>query len=266
MLTGFGRLARPSTITLCYHAITTHHRCRFEQQMRRIARRAVAIDAIDHVNNLVGRLPRIAVTFDDAFGMLTETALPVCERYGVPVTIFAVTGNLGARPMWSIHGDHPDANERTMTAIQLRDVAHSHFCRIGSHTHTHPDMTKVASDRARHELTESKRRLERITSTTIEDLALPHGTCNRDLIELARTCGYRRVFILDPIGSRRGCGVIARMKMSADAWMIEFWLTSVGAYGWLPPVRRAVRGIRGVLGRDLERHDAFVHAATAPRR
>jgi peptidoglycan/xylan/chitin deacetylase (PgdA/CDA1 family) len=243
-LTGFGRIVRPGAITLCYHAVTAPDRDRFERQMRLIARRAVTVEAVDRTSPSIGRRPRIAVTFDDAFGVLAETALPICERYGVPVTVFAVTGNLGAMPRWSIQGDHPDASERTMTAIQLRDIARSRLCRIGSHTHTHPDMTTVAPDRARQELAESKRRLESITSTPIDDLALPYGAGHGELITLARCCGYRRVFLLDAPERRRDPTAVERMKMSADAWPIEFWLTSIGAYGWLPPLRRLVRSVR----------------------
>jgi peptidoglycan/xylan/chitin deacetylase (PgdA/CDA1 family) len=46
------------------------------------------------------RTKRVAVTFDDAYvECLTEVA-PVLERFGIPATVFAISGSLGEEPWW----------------------------------------------------------------------------------------------------------------------------------------------------------------------
>lgn len=48
-----------------------------------------------------GKRVRIALTFDDGYRDNLEHALPILERYGVPATIFVVSGRLGSgREFW----------------------------------------------------------------------------------------------------------------------------------------------------------------------
>ncbi|MHC4217261.1 MAG: polysaccharide deacetylase family protein, partial [Planctomycetota bacterium] len=205
MLTGFGRRRR---VTLCYHGVTADQHQRFAEQMEWIARRERG---------------RISVTFDDAFANLLDNALPVVRGLGIPTTVFAVTGNLGARPGWKIAADHPDAAEVTMTAEQVREAAAKRGVTFGSHGVTHRPLTGLSADEVRRELVESKSALEEIARRPVHDFAPPHGACDGALVDAAMAAGYRRVLTLGDAESGDG-KVIGRMKMSPDVWPIEFKL------------------------------------------
>ena len=187
------------------------------------------------------------MTFDDALGDLPRSALPVLRKLAVPCAIFAVADRLGRRADWTGPDRSGGAAEITMSALQLRRAARQNGVTVGSHAATHRPLTAMSARKALLELTLSRSTLERDTGGPIRDFAFPHGACDEGLIESALAAGYSRVYTLSPTPSApagRGGVVIGRMKMTPDAWPIEFRLTAAGAYVWLPRWRRLVGHLR----------------------
>ena len=225
-----GRLGRKKSVVLCYHGIPPEQKQRFGRQMEK----------------LIGRFPDICITFDDAFENLLENVLPLLNELRIPAIVFAVPGNLGKSPQWNIAVDHPEYNEKTMTVQQLKSIQHA-LISIGSHTQTHPDLSKLSPDQLRWELFESKRNLEQLLGKPIENLALPHGAYNQDVLRIAQEAGYKRIYTSEPKRVRNlDAGVIGRFSMSPEVWPIEFYLTCHGAYSWLCIFRRSVKFFRRV--------------------
>ncbi len=228
LLTGGGWLRRKKMVLLCYHGICFEQKLRFERQM----------------NQLGYNFPFVRITFDDAFENLLDNAIPILKELNVPAIIFAVPGNLGQTPKWNIASGHAEYNEITMTVQQLKDIQ-SDLIKIGSHTQTHPDLSKLPPDQVRWELSESKKNLEQILGKPIEDLALPHGAYNQDVLRVAQEVGYKRIYTLEPkLATSLETGIIGRFSMSPDVWPIEFYLTCCGAYAWLFPFRKFLRKLR----------------------
>jgi peptidoglycan/xylan/chitin deacetylase (PgdA/CDA1 family) len=240
-LSGFGLFLARRVIILCYHGIAADQAKRFEDQIMRL--RGWTNPNVEAKNR-----PAIGITFDDAFCNLLDNALPLLNELRIPAIVFAVPGNLGQFPKWNIAADHPDCKEKTMTAQQLKSIQNE-LIAIGSHTQTHPDLSKLSPEQVRWELTESKKNLERLLDKPIEYLALPHGACSQEVLRLAEEIGYKRVYTLEPklIRTNHETGAIGRFSMSPNVWPIEFYLTCVGAYQWLGPWRRMVRSLRKLL-------------------
>lgn len=225
------RLIRKKSVVLCYHGIRPEQKMCFERQMAK----------------LVGRFSGVRITFDDAFENLVENALPILREFKMPAIIFAVPGNLGQTPQWNISSEHPEYHEKTMSAQQLKMIQ-SDLITIGSHTQTHPDLSKLPLDQVRWELVESKKNLEQLLGKTVDDLALPHGAYNQDVLDIAREVGYKRIYTLEPsLANHDQEGKIGRFSMSPDVWPIEFYLTCCGAYSWLFYFRKLIRGARLIL-------------------
>lgn len=241
------RMVRKRTrCVLCYHGISSKWKDRFALQVQSLSRmRGPSIPASE---NSIANC-RILPTFDDAFANLLDNAIPILERYRVPAVIFAVADNMGNHPRWTMPCGHPEIQEPTMKAAQLLEISKNPLIRIGSHTMTHPDLATIPEDRLRFELAESKRKLETIVGYPIEDLALPHGSYNDQVLLEALQAGYKRIYTLDPIPYDQSSGnpLIGRFSMSPDLWRMEFRLTCAGAYSWLYPWRKVVRGIRTLL-------------------
>ncbi|MCH8315600.1 MAG: polysaccharide deacetylase family protein [Planctomycetes bacterium] len=243
---GCGIVGRPRVVTLCYHGVTARQRRRFERQITWIADRAVPPDAAELDLRRRRARPGVCVTFDDGFANLLDHALPVTRELGIPAMVFVVTENLGCRPKWDLTPDHPDASQITLSESQLRQAAEEPLCRFASHSSTHPRLTDLPLGQARRELSQSKAVLEQMLGRPVEDFAYPYGACNPTLVREAFASGYRRIHTMGPITMPgEVCGeVIVRMKMSPDAWTIEFRLTVAGAYDWLASVRRVFHRLR----------------------
>lgn len=240
------------SIVLCYHGIGNDQQQRFREQMCRLAEHS-ALPQISYRDGKKSlKTPTVVITFDDAFENLLDNAIPILEEFQIPSIVFAVSGNPGKVPGWNIAPGHPEANEVTVTAEQLITLSRNPLIRIGSHTLTHPDLSRLSADQIQWELAESKRDLEQWLSQPVEDLALPHGAFNDTVLQIAREVGYKRIYTLQPKLMSEGQlqeGVIGRFSMSPDVWPIEFYLTCSGAYAWLLPWRSFIRGVRRLLQR-----------------
>ncbi|MBW1667343.1 MAG: polysaccharide deacetylase family protein [Deltaproteobacteria bacterium] len=62
---------------------------------------------------------------------------------------------------------------------------------IGSHTLSHPDLTKPSLKEARREVVESKKRLEKELEVEVDMFAYPFGASNEETERLIESSGYR---------------------------------------------------------------------------
>lgn len=244
-------------VVLCYHGVSDAQRRRFAWQMTRLADRAIDAAGLnaDLRSNTIQ--PPICVTFDDAFANLLGNALPVMQQLEVPALIFAVPGNLAATPRWPMPRHHPEAAETTMSAPQIHE-ARSTLCCFGSHTFSHPNLADLPAERLQEELCRSRHMLQQILDHDVEDLALPFGAYNPQVITAARAAGYKRIFTLEPCLRPVTPHVIGRFSMTPDVWGLEFQLTCAGAYAWLRPWRRFLRMLRRARSIHTRKEPALV--------
>lgn len=242
--TGFGFALRRRVVVLCYHNVRANQRERFGRQMRHIADRARRLTTCETVGWL-GR-PQMVVTFDDAFAGLLLNALPVTRDLEIPITIFAVTENLGGVPKWPMPEDHRDRDERTMTDLELQIVDKDSRCRVESHTATHANLAGISKQCVREEFVRSRLRLEKILGRDVTMLAFPFGAYGDDIIREARAAGYTDLFTLQPTLGRTSESnpLQGRFPADPDMWPAEFYLTTAGAYAWLGPWRRLLARLR----------------------
>ncbi len=255
VLTLRGRLGCGSVVVLCYHGIPFDYRKGFQWQMSHISGKTVENPALVRAEtSQTMERPKICITFDDAFANLLDNALPALEQYRIPAIIFPVADNLGEKPQWHMLQGHPESNERIMTPKQLAAMSKNSLIKIGSHTLTHPELATIQSEQIRTELVESKKKLESALSICVEDVALPHGSYNDEVLTLAQELEYKRIYTLDPKVYDSGSEnpIVGRFSMSPDVWKIEFMLTCAGAYAWLYPWRRFIRQFRQCIHRSKD--------------
>lgn len=246
---------QPSTscVVLYYHAVRAGARQQFAAQMDELARLSVPID-IEGSEPLARGHHYTVVTFDDAFMSVVENALPELHARRIPCTIFVPTASIGKRPLW-IGASHEDATERVASEDVLRTISASPFVRIGSHSVSHPDFRKLDDGQAVEELAKSKAELERIIGRDVTSFSFPHGAHTQNSVNLAKECGYQRVFTIEPVrlGDPRGEFVIGRVRVEPLDWPIEFRLKALGAYRWLVSASALKRRLFGMWrGGSLE--------------
>ena len=233
-------------IVLCYHATASgwdHHISvspdAVDRQIRLLlARRYRPVGAADL---LAGRGRIFHVTFDDAFRSVLD-ALVVLEHHGVRGTVFACAALAdGGRPFPIVTrpGDRSvaEADLRTLTWDELRGVVERGH-EVGSHTVSHPHLTRISDRELARELGESRQRLESELARRCRFLAYPYGDQDGRVRAAAREAGYEAAFALpgtsrpyDPFG-------IPRLGIWRKDGLLRFLLKTSAARRPIGAVRR----------------------------
>ncbi len=119
----------------------------------------------------------VAITFDDGYRDNLTVALPLLEKFRLPMTLFVAPGFVGS--------------EGYLSKEELRQISKHPLVTIGAHGLWHRHFTRLSIREARLELIESRRWLESVTGGSVDFMAWPYGECNTTLEELSKQCGYR---------------------------------------------------------------------------
>ncbi len=131
--------------------------------------REVPIYCVDRNDNYV------SISFDAAWGAdKTRQIMDVCDSYGVKATFFLV-------------GFWVDKYPEMVAEIAARGFE------IGTHSATHPQMSKLTEAECRKELTDSAKKIFEITGKPVELFRPPFGDYNNTLLSVAKGLGLYTV-------------------------------------------------------------------------
>jgi peptidoglycan/xylan/chitin deacetylase (PgdA/CDA1 family) len=131
---------------------------------------------------------RVVITFDDGYVNVLRHGLEPLAATRFTAVQFLVADLLGRGNEWDVPlGEAP---EPLMDAGQIREwLAAGH--EIGSHTLTHPYLTRIPRAQAREEIAASRKKLEDLFSRPIEHFCYPYGDWNGAVRDLVAEAGYR---------------------------------------------------------------------------
>ena len=157
----------------------------------------------------------ILLTFDDGFQNNYNNVIPILNSYNIPGLFFISTQHVIEPNNWlsfikqnmkkyMVNKDILSADLKIdyfngLTKDQIIKMANNPLHTIGSHTVTHPDLTKLSVTNIDYELINSKNYLENITNKPIEYFAYPYGNYNKIVIENVKKAGYKAAFGIDKI-------------------------------------------------------------------
>ena len=162
---------------------------------------AGTLSDVAHARAVTARM--LAVTFDDAHLSVLELAYPILSSLKVPGTVFPVTAFVeNGRPLrWQRSQDWHDttfAHElRGMSWAQLAELAEAGW-EIGSHTQTHPRLTRLTDNELDRELQGSRKACEQALGRPCQSLAYPFGDADERVARHAAAAGYAVAAIEDP--------------------------------------------------------------------
>jgi peptidoglycan/xylan/chitin deacetylase (PgdA/CDA1 family) len=239
-----GRSPDRKLVILYYHGIPLAYRSNFARQMEAIQRGAQVLPASYRGSLPLGKA-NVAITFDDAYVSVAENALAVLASRGFHSTIFVPVDSLGSPPTWPMEYGSPDSYETIMSAEQIANLP-SLLVAVGSHTCTHPRLSRIDPRDARKEIEGSRAKLQKLTAQDIRLLAFPYGDHDDSIIDLCRTAGYEYAFSTTPtpIDTTSSDFIRGRVKVDPSDWPLEFFLKYNGAYSWASHVSLLKRRLR----------------------
>lgn len=195
-------------LILCYHGISDDWPTELAVPSRRLARQlrwftsrgyrgATLSDALERPGGKT-----LVVTFDDAFASVVDRALPVLAAQQIPATVFVPTAFVsgGDSMKWSSlarwAGTPFEHELRCMSWEQLRLLADAGW-EIGSHSHTHLDLTALADAELDPELRTSRTLCEEEIQRSCATFAYPFSGHNQHVADRVRAAGYEAAVILD---------------------------------------------------------------------
>ncbi len=141
------------------------------------------------------REKRIGLTFDDGYVNVLRHGLEPLASAGFTAIQFLVADLLGKTNEWDMAlGEVP---EPMMDVGQVREwIAAGHD--IGSHTLTHPWLTRLPASAAREEIVASRKRLEDVFGCPIRHFCYPYGDWNETVRDLVAAAGYQTACTTQP--------------------------------------------------------------------
>ena len=230
------------TIILCYHRLVDKVRYpgteitppAFEAQMKALKDRGITVismqDLLAWKRGEKNIPPRCAViTFDDGWKSQYEVAWPILKKFGYPVTMFIYTegvrgGSLGGGEAitWEQLGDMRDNG----VDIQAHSATHQdlreghNITLVGAGVkRTRTRLTGPQYEQwVRNEVVGSKELLEQRLGIKVNCFAVPFGSYNEHVKELARNAGYEAMFTVygQPITFTSALDSLGRYAIEAN--------------------------------------------------
>jgi peptidoglycan/xylan/chitin deacetylase (PgdA/CDA1 family) len=179
-LSAFPRERGAGVRVVHYHYVFDDERERFARQLeflRREFRPVPLSEAVDRLRTGRTSGDEVVVTFDDGFRNQLENAAPILAEQGFSACFFLVTGFVGAGDdevrrfcRERFHLPMPVEPVDWAGAEQLLELGHE----VGSHSHSHPDLTAIDPARLQDELVASREELRRRLGN-VDHFSAPYG-------------------------------------------------------------------------------------------
>ncbi len=196
------------TLVLCYHAVsptwdaalsTTPELLRSHLELLRDQgyRGVTFTEAVSAPH----RGKRVAVTFDDAFTSVPALGKPILDELGWPGTMFAVSDHV--RDGWPLAWEGtqrwlatPHEHELAGMGVGELKLLLEAGWEVGSHTSTHPFLTRLDDAELAEELQQSRAWLAEALDHPCDSIAYPYGDHDARVIAATRAAGYRHACTL----------------------------------------------------------------------
>ncbi len=165
----------------------------FYRQMRYLKYRGYkTINLYEVVEGLYSgeKLPKrpIVLTFDDGYEDNYTYAFPILKKFSFTATIFLITRDISGLSGW------PDSEETTKEKLlswdKIKEMA-DYGIDFQSHTHTHPSLPKLDTQKIKEEILTSKEIIEEKLKKKVDFLCYPYGHFNSQVKQILEENGYR---------------------------------------------------------------------------
>lgn len=145
-------------------------------------------DISDLIDGRINDRKLVAITFDDGYQDFYDNAFPVLRDLNFPSTVFLISDLVGKENAWDFH-DLRD-RKRLMDWDTIKQLKREGVT-FGSHTRTHPFLSKLSSDDLKSELAGSRSDLESQLQVPVDFFCYPYGDYDSRAVEAVKQAGYK---------------------------------------------------------------------------
>lgn len=162
----------------------------FEKQMRELHQNGFKTISLLELVECIKKqeIPKktFVIIFDDGYKNILQI-LPVLEKYNFTATIFLVANFIGGKNLWDKKIGLEEEN--LLDWKDIKELIKRGFS-FGSHTLTHPYLTKISFEDMEGEIVLSKKILEEKLEIPIDFFCYPYGDFNDNIKEIIKKAGY----------------------------------------------------------------------------
>ena len=156
---------RGDVVVLLYHRLGSA-RTEIELAPERFDRHIAALSRSGRARKLDDALARpdggVVVTFDDGTPDFYEHALPILVKHRVPAVLYLATAEI-------------QASRGSLSWDQIAEAVETGLVAVGSHTHSHADLSRLNAVEAEEEMRRSKHLIEDRLGIQCKHFAYPWG-------------------------------------------------------------------------------------------
>jgi peptidoglycan/xylan/chitin deacetylase (PgdA/CDA1 family) len=218
----------------------------FTQQMEALAASGRAATLEMALGSLEASVPPdpdpLVVTFDDGTEDFADVAVPILDRYRIPVILYVSTDFIERGVPFDYEGGTP----LSWTAIE--ESISTGLVRIGSHTHTHPRFDRISPELAVEEIDRSHGLIEDRLGISPKDFAYPQGRLASREIEGVIRSRFRSAALVGDLTNRyhqTDPYRLGRWLVRSDETIERFRQRLTGKLALEESMRRGLRRRRG---------------------
>jgi len=165
---------------------------RFARQMRLLRIAGYHVMPLEELlaHRRAFRLPpprSVVITFDDGYVDALDHAAPILRRYGLPATLFVVSGAVGGINDWDSRGEL--RGRRLLPWPDLLRLGNSGVS-FGAHSRSHASLRGVSKGQLCPEIAGSLAELECQLGKTVRSFAYPFGASTPECWDAVREAGF----------------------------------------------------------------------------
>jgi peptidoglycan/xylan/chitin deacetylase (PgdA/CDA1 family) len=167
------RRRRGDVVILVYHRVGVGDReidmpkTVFQRQLNALRERERVLELDDALAGLDGG---VVLTFDDGYRDFSDVVVPLLVERKLPALLYLATS-------LATEGASRNGSE-LISWDRLREAVATGLVTVGSHTHTHADLSKATESEAVEEMRRSKNLIEDHLGTACEHFAYPWGVAS----------------------------------------------------------------------------------------
>lgn len=155
----------------------------------------------------------VMLTFDDGYEDFYTQAFPALQALGCKALCFVVVDRIGKTNEWT---RMPAMGQRRLLSSAQIQEMHRHGFQFGSHTATHPFLSRAPDFELRREVRDSKSRLEDLLGAEVSCFAYPYGEVDMRIRSAVGEAGYKLAVSADE---------------GRNLWEDPLWMRRVGMSG-----------------------------------